>query len=83
MFTFWTLWRSEDYLPIFTLWLDLIPQGLDVVSNLWDVNLIEQLMTMMVEYIDACDDFYLHAIDNNDLRIDVFTDCYKTKATTW
>ena len=49
MFTFWALWRSEDYLPIFTLWLDLIPQGLDVVSNLWDVNLIEQLMTMMVE----------------------------------
>ena len=97
MFTFWTLWRSEDYLPIFTLWLDLIPQGLDVVSNLWDVNLIEQLMTMMVEYIDACDDFYLHAIDNNDLRIDVLLivtrqnqqpdSCHTwrepTKPTTW
>ena len=31
-----------------------------------------------IGWIDACDDFYLHAIDNNDLRIDVVTDCYKT-----
>ena len=26
--------RSEDYLAVFILWFDLIPQGLDIVSNL-------------------------------------------------
>ena len=64
--------RSEDYLAVFLLWFDLIPQGLDIVSNLWDVNLVEELMTMMVG-----DDFYPPAIDSDDLRIDVVTDCYK------
>ena len=38
-----------DYLAVFILWFDLIPQGLDIVSNLWDVNLVEELMTMVVE----------------------------------
>ena len=64
--------RSEDYLAVFILWFDLIPQCLDIVSNLWDVNLVEELMTMMVG-----DDFYPPAIDSDDLRIDVVTDCYK------
>ena len=41
--------RSEDYLAVFILWFDLIPQGLDIVSNLGDVNVVEELMTMMVE----------------------------------
>ena len=36
------------------------------------MNLVEELMTMMVG-----DDFYPPAIDSDDLRIDVVTDCYK------
>ena len=53
-----------DYLAVFILWFDLIPQGLDIVSNLWDESLAEEQMTKMVK------------LYSTKATIWVVTDCY-------